>query len=168
MLNNVLLVTVLTAQLLPAAVVTGDSDQAKPWCTCLVLRNMNSHCSVPGCMCWHRDTHCGYLHVSRLERTPVIQDPQFCQDHPAHSTQSAELSTRMWFQWVRQHQPLLRGALITEGSWQCALLGFPFTWDGEKSPLVRILLSISISPLFSGSLQSWKCAEPKSWCILPP
>lgn len=30
MLNNVLLVPVLTAQLLPAAVVTGDSDQAKP------------------------------------------------------------------------------------------------------------------------------------------
>lgn len=53
--------------------------------------------------------------VFRLERTPVIQDPQFCQDHPAHLTQSAELSTRMWFLWVCQHpasaqsSPSLRG-----------------------------------------------------------
>lgn len=115
MLKNVLLVPALTAQLLPAAVVTGDGDQAKPWCTCLVLSCINSHCSVPEYMCWHRDTHCSYLHIFRSERTPVIPDPQFCQDHPAHLTQSAELSTRMWFQWVCQHpasawsSPSLRG-----------------------------------------------------------
>lgn len=115
MLNNVLLVPLLTAQLLPAAVVTGDSDQAKPWCMCLVLSCKNSHFSVPECMCWHWDTHCAYLRIFRSERTPVIQDPQFCQDHPAHLTQSAELSTRMWFQWVCLHpssgrrSPSLRG-----------------------------------------------------------
>lgn len=131
MLNNVLLVAVLTAQLLPSAAFTGDSDQAKPWHTCLVLSHVNSHFFVAECMCWHRDTHCGYLHIFRLERTPVIQDPQFCQDHPAHLTQSAELSTRMWFQWVCQHPASAqRSSPSLRGSWQWALLGFPFSWDG--------------------------------------
>lgn len=82
------------------AVVTGDGDQAKRWRPCPVLSPTRSHFYIPKYICWNRDTHCGFLRVFRSGRTPAIRDRQFCQDHPARLTQSAELSTRTWFQWV--------------------------------------------------------------------
>lgn len=126
-------------QLIPAAVVTGDNDQANHLCTCLVLSHMSSHFYVPEYICWQRDAHCGYLNIFRLERTPVIQDHQFCRDRLAHLIQSAELSTRMWFQWVCGHTASLqRSSPWLSVSCQCALLGFSFGWGGWKLSVVMI------------------------------
>lgn len=149
--------------------VTGDSDQAKHLQTCIVLSDMSSHFYVPEHIHWHRDTHCGYLHVFRSERTPVIQDHQFCQGRLAHLIQSAELSTRMWFQWVCQHTASFqRSSPWLSMSCQCALLGFSFGWGGWKLPFVMItsvhqhfwIVQLQLAGIILKSV----CAEPKNQC----